>query len=934
MRVNHQGRRGSILATSLGITTVFLTLMIGSMAYVSSAGSISRNDRLRAAAEDAARTGLEMVLGWADQSIDRLNKLPQEWEELDDGQTFDPVRVMQPDADVVNLQDAAPGKILGNRIHEMVVGVQKESGAGGRPRFVTSFKARIQQFRISENMPRQYLVGVAGRVRQVRFGANTGNNNDVDASERRSIKVERVILATLGKEPTSRYAALTDIDLIRNWVPGEVISGPVHINRGYVDQPPFLLPGTPGDIANPGITRSVQGQPFRLRDVRSSMDLAIADTAVPGNPGFQEVGGVKAPVFRARVTMTEILQGDPNFPNFDPQPGNTAFSMVNANGRVWLNSQTGVGTYSSQIFTSSENGAPSGQRYGPGIRGPEPLDRPIQLPRSVRDSVGAATGMTALVMQDADRRNRWRRLSDGLYIPTRKFWGDQTNHDQSYDNSPVAGGIYVRGNVEHLRITVDGPRTGYLFQVASITTSGTATDPAAEGTTTGLVTSATNFQRRCYLVVADRDTGGMRLWAWPQGQTLYGNILTGNSTLASLITLANGGAATNPNPASWSVHNTQKVRATFVPRGGNAPAFNGVIFVDPCRDDPAFTNAARRIATTGHILNLGNPYETVGQRRLNGHSGEVISTEMPNAGTGTPRPAGKLTIMARGSIFIQNHLLVQSVYTSAANPNTPPYNPQSRLNRDNLRNLRLTNSSDLLGLVSDQQVVVGLRAPSNPTRGGIGVAILGSISALGDPAWRPWAVNPSDSLDPIYFQRPRRYVGSFTTEGLMQLQGNFENYWVLNNAQGLPVPTNATWNETDANTPGQRPMPTNLHWNSPAGLGRGFPGHYEYGRLSITPTTNPNANPRGRLLVFGSITVKKRGILGSGNTSYDKDFIFDQRLLTLAPPIFPASVNLILKTQMPFTPDESADRLMPYRGNPRVAPNGGALSFMDQRSDQ
>lgn len=942
------GRSGSILATSLGLTTVFLTLMIGSMAYVSSSVNVSEADKMRSAAEDAARTGLEMVLGWAEQSIDRINKLPQEWEELNDGQAFDPVQALKrgsrPVGDPNDLTRAEPGAILGRRTHELVVGVQKDPGGLERVRYVTSFKARVQQYRISENMPRQYLIGVAGRVRQVRRGAVV----NVDDSERDTIKVERVILATVGKEATSRYAALTDIDLIRNWVPGELIRGPIHINRGYVDQPPFMVRGGPfREIANDQVL--VGGQQLRLRDVRSGMDIAIAGQA--GNPGFQEVNGVKLPRFAQRVTMTEI-RGNAEYPNNDPPavPAPAPFSMVNANGQVWFNSGVITRNVSEQIF-STENSNPPGNRYGAQIRGPLPIDRPIQLPRSVRDSVGAALGRPSRVLQIDALRERWRNLPDGLYVPTARFWSeDAAEYGRAYDgtadpraSSNPSGGIYVRGNVEHLRITTNGNQTGYLFQVAS--SRDTGNNPAP---------SPAQFARRCYMVVADRIEGRIDLYAWPRnGMSLYGRdgqpglIPAGGITLPQLIALGEALGTTN-DPTAWSVQGVAGIKARLAGRGARAPAFNGIIFVDPCQSDPAFlgpTVAAgtpilsppNHIAVTGHILNLGNPFERDNAYRLDGHRGEVISTEFAradDAAAGSPRPASKLTIMARGSIFIQNHLLVDSVYRAAVPAQTANFNPRTGLaNPDTLANLRVNQSLDLLGLVADQQVVVGLRAPSTTTRQEVGVAILGSISALGDPAWRPWATDPTQVLDISYFNRPRRFVGSFTTEGLMQLQGNYENYWILENAVGLPFPTVADWNENNANTPGGRPAPAQIFWRTGGSTGRGFPGHYMYEREGVLPAANPNVDARGRLLVYGSITQKKRGIIGSGNTSYDKDFIFDQRLLSLAPPIFPASVNMILKTQMPFTPDNTINRRMPYRGARGQVVTNEALSFMGTPSE-
>ncbi|MEB3196710.1 MAG: hypothetical protein VKP62_05845, partial [Candidatus Sericytochromatia bacterium] len=83
-------------------------------------------------------------------------------------------------------------------------------------------------------------------------------------------------------------------------------------------------------------------------------------------------------------------------------------------------------------------------------------------------------------------------------------------------------------------------------------------------------------------------------------------------------------------------------------------------------------------------------------------------------------------------------------------------------------------------------------------------------------------------------------------------------------------------------------------------------------------------------VVFGGITQKKRGILGVGNNSFDKRFIFDQRLLTLAPPMFPASVNVVVKTQMPFSPDSNnTERALRYvKGTGFDGPADAPLSFI------
>ena len=67
----------------------------------------------------------------------------------------------------------------------------------------------------------------------------------------------------------------------------------------------------------------------------------------------------------------------------------------------------------------------------------------------------------------------------------------------------------------------------------------------------------------------------------------------------------------------------------------------------------------------------------------------------------------------------------------------------------------------------------------------------------------------------------------------------------------------------------------------------------------LTSGNGPNlAGSRGRLTIFGSLVTKKRGAIGTGNRSYDKDNRYDQRLLTIAPPLFPNAVNLVVQTTL------------------------------------
>src|SRR5262249_11375849 len=142
--------------------------------------------------------------------------------------------------------------------------------------YVASFQVRLQSFAQSEHTSRMYKLAVAGRVHQL----------SGDRTHPRLV-ADRVQLATVGRIPLSRLAALIDTDMVRNWVPGEVVEGPVHINRGYVD----------ADAGHrPPNTSSTNG--------RSLMRLHA-----PG--AFAAVAGISQPTFTDHVTMT--MRGDGAF---------------------------------------------------------------------------------------------------------------------------------------------------------------------------------------------------------------------------------------------------------------------------------------------------------------------------------------------------------------------------------------------------------------------------------------------------------------------------------------------------------------------------------------------------------------------------------------------------------------------------------------------
>ena len=75
------------------------------------------------------------------------------------------------------------------------------------------------------------------------------------------------------------------------------------------------------------------------------------------------------------------------------------------------------------------------------------------------------------------------------------------------------------------------------------------------------------------------------------------------------------------------------------------------------------------------------------------------------------------------------------------------------------------------------------------------------------------------------------------------------------------------------------------------------------------------------LIIFGSISQKRRGALGVSNRSYDKDFRYDKRLMSIAPPMFPNSANIQMRVTMVQGPGDQ-----PYRGG--QAAKNPDLKFM------
>ncbi|MFN3430409.1 MAG: hypothetical protein ACK46X_10685, partial [Candidatus Sericytochromatia bacterium] len=155
------------------------------------------------------------------------------------------------------------------------------------------------------------------------------------------------------------------------------------------------------------------------------------------------------------------------------------------------------------------------------------------------------------------------------------------------------------------------------------------------------------------------------------------------------------------------------------------------------------------------------------------------------------------------------------------------------------------------------------------------------------------------------------YWGSFATEGLQPLfnGGQVENYRVVHvNGVGLPDPFTAG------------------HIFNPLAIGGlaaegGMPGNPYFVSYNPTKALNPNRASRGRLLVFGSVTQRKRGAIGAGNNGFDKDFRYDKRLMSIAPPVFPTSTKVTLRVSSISSPGNQ-----PYNGV-LPAPNPD-LNFM------
>jgi hypothetical protein len=873
--VMFKARRGSMFAMAISLTAVFLTMIVGTMAYFEASAKSANSEKWRAVAEQAARSGLDFLIGWGESDLDRNTKLPASWE-MNDGEATDPISAFA-DTPGINIPAAVTstnalggtpaGRILGTQVGEYVLG-----RVGN---YIVSFKARIQQFRMSEDAPRQYRIGVAGRVRKV-----SGTN--VDGNEKEGIVAERLLLATIGKEPFSRYAALIDIDAVKNWVPGEIVQGPMHINRGYLDE------GTMADDDMQAGAALNESSTFMQN--RSFMKLHF----VGGPGGFQQVGArPDHPEFHDTVSMT-IINDKPGPGSANDDDTNGFTSALTVDGV----SPGAAGGRLGQIFKAPDNQGALG-----GMTGPIPLSSPIPLPPSSRRRLATAVGCPpAKPITDLTFLNSNSGMPDGLFVPTRAslmaggpigFGG--LNYNAGVDNH-AAGGIYLRGNVEVMRMTVGNTAATrqfsyYLFQMGY-------------GGSTGW--------RRVYMVRADRVTKRLRIRAF--GPNIAGvplslsNTYTNPWALSTRIVRANGPsgidqyftdmAPSATSPAAFAIHDNQDrlVELNPVPDDYSQFPFNGVIFVDRSNGQHANTGNIFSLGCPGAptALGAGLPNSPFNKIAMFGSDMERVATYAAATANTAPAPAAsKLTIVTAGHIFVQNHLVLEDLFRSG--------DWQDPIGD----NISINETKDLLGLVADRQVVFGLAAPDNPSNGAnrqrAGCIVHGAIAALQDP-------------DATSRTGVRAYWGSVATEGLQQLfnGGGNENYGVCNMTNTANLPYSG----------GPAPFAAPSDWVGVAAE-QGMPGNPYFANYNTinTRANNPNRQSRGRLLVFGSVTQKKRGAVGAGNNSFDKDFRYDKRLMSIAPPMFPNSATIQMRVSMVQGGGEQ-----PYRGG--QAAKNPDLKFM------
>lgn len=899
-------RKGSVLATSLSLVAIFTTLSLGVTAYFTDMAQRGREEAWNGVAEEAAHTGMSYVMSWVEAALARDNTLPREMRNLELGKVIEPLHIIAGSTapksnDFIAATDI--GGLVGTTTREYLLGITGK--------YRVSFKARIQRMRLSTNandanQPDQYQIGIIGRVRANRTqGASGTLALALDSNENSGLVAERALTATIGREPFAKYAAIFDSDAIRNWVPGEGSQGPVHFNRGdYIDgQGPEAPPTIPAPATH-----------------RTLMNLYVND------PRFSaDASGIKYPIFHDLVTMTVIptaLAPRPSFSNSFTEDTATYGTFIKMNEATVTNTSTTL----NPVFTDNGN---LKQLYG-AVNGPKQVPYPIQFPRTTLDSLSYALGAPqgAIMKQYA---SWFQPLADGLYV----FTEDGTTNTWALSN-PISGGtkaptgatarptggIYIRGNVEIMRMAANATQSLYLFQLGY-----------GAGST-----------RRVYAVIADRSasTTGLRVIGFAPATASTIRALTTSSGLnKNTIALIYAMASSYPTGQlqDFALSNTTNVKMDLQ-KTGPFP-FNGVVFVDMAQSDPERnttypaapgdpvlpynrlaatphpnTTQGALATRTGNIYSLGDIGEPGATWPSTKHSLEgVLYDSFCTSTTATPSRATGLMIMTVGNIFIQNHIISRDLATNpaatpAAGAIAAPFSGSAPIGIPPGTNVTLGTSRDLLGLLADKQILVGLAAPS-VTNGGLGLRIDAAVTGLGDPA-RPGilaTVPAGAKFGPLTAAggTVQAYNGSFMAEGLMRLAdpATPENYYVVRGG-----PTTA-YTPANANTD-----PGNPIYQDTAALG----GVTLAAISDVNGNPNKNATGRGQLLMFGSLSVKKRGIVGLGNRGYNKDYRYDKRLKNLAPPLYPTSTNYILKAVDLFTPQGFG-----YSGTPG---SNGELRFL------
>jgi hypothetical protein len=375
------------------------------------------------------------------------------------------------------------------------------------------------------------------------------------------------------------------------------------------------------------------------------------------------------------------------------------------------------------------------------------MNEPIELPPNSRARLPAVLGLSE---GEFPSQVEHLDLPDGVHIPTRGLIQDRQTTYGGGGNFAV-GGIYVRGTVEVMRMATTDTKSYYFFQVGYVK----ATSP-----------------RRTYVVVADRQNRTLRLVAYGANSRL-------EDIQGTPLSAFDAAGTINNNPQAFGVTGGEPgviAQQFAAPDGDRRYPFSGVIFVDyskhdPLRDPTSRWSLLRATAAnpvrglTGHILALGDPGPRANRLNKRAFPGawnadlppggawpaaETICTEDASTAVGPLRSASRLSIIAAGDIFIQNHLVVQGIARACGLRNGP-----DRVVRENV-NARSTR--DLLGLVSDKQILVGLAAPSAAAREETGVLVMGALAALGDPAYDP----VSNTTLPVDCYRRRRggsYLG-------------------------------------------------------------------------------------------------------------------------------------------------------------------------------